>query len=328
MKYLSQKVDHKKVSVVFCADDNYARYCAITITSAFLNTASPEQISIYIVSPGISEEKTKLLNQLCSYFNSELTILPIDFELFKELPELQHLTLNTYSRISAPEICETCERVIYLDSDVIVLGDLINLFQYELQNKILGAVPHVQFPYQKDFLENFEIGASAEEGIYFNGGVMLVDAIRWRKESCTEAVLKFARDHADKLHFGDQDALNAIFWNDYFHLPGVWNVEARLYREKLLGLPQTPEITKRMKNPKIIHYTGSDKPWSSQEYVPARSLYTYYSNKLTELTGWFPSKPETQRASVGSYLRFAYSCLYFRASFNSKKMLSSLSSRL
>jgi len=114
--------------------------------------------------------------------------------------------------------------------------------------------------------------------------------------------------------YRDQDALNAVFWEKYEHLPGVWNVEARLYREKLLGLPQTPEIIKRMANPKIIHYTGSDKPWSSQEYVPARSLYTYYSHRLAELTGWFPSKPEPQRASVSSYLRFAYSCLYFRAS--------------
>ncbi len=300
-----------KIAVLFSADEPYLRQTAVTITSILINTASPEDFEFYILSPDCLDQTQKKLKEFCDQYSAKLSIIPIDLDLFTQLPNLQHFSLNAYSRLCGPEICYDTDRLLYLDSDLIVLGDLKELFNINLQNKPIGAVPHVQFPYQEVFINQFNM---ARKDLFFNSGVLLLDAVAWRKEKYGQAVLNWANHHASQLHYPDQDALNAIFWTNYYHLPGTWNVEARLYSEKWLGLPQTAEITQRMNYPNIIHYTGSNKPWFSQEYVPARSLYIYYSNRLAELTGWFPSEPEPRRASISSFLNFVFSCFYFRVS--------------
>ena len=302
----------EEISVLLSADDNYARYCGITILSVLENSIAPSRFHFYILSPDFSDRNKNQIQQLCNQFEAQASIIPIDLNLFASLPSIQkHFNLNNYSRLYGPSLCESCQKMVYLDCDLIIKGDIAELFEYNLKGKPIGAVPHVQLPYEKEFREEFHVN---DQDTYFNSGVMLIDAVQWRENKWGEAVLGVALESPHKLHFADQDALNAVFWENYYHLPGVWNVEARLYREKLLGLPQTPEITKRMANPKIIHYTGADKPWSSKEYVPCRSLYTYYSHQLAELTGWQPRRSEPKQASITSYLRFAYSCLYFRGS--------------
>ncbi len=302
----------EKVYILLSADNHYARYCAVTILSILENTSSPEKFEFHILSPDISQENIQRIEKICTHFDATVSVIPINLELFSSLPAFQkHFNLNNYSRIYGLNQCKNCEKVIYLDCDIVVLADLSELFDFELEGKPIGAVPHVQLPYQYIFRKNFNF---ANEDIYFNSGVMLIDATDWRLKKSGDVVLEFCIENSSKLHFADQDALNVIFWENYCHLPGVWNVEARLYKEKLLGLPQHEEITNRMQNPKIIHYTGADKPWSSQNYVPMRHLYTYYSEQLCERFSWFPSQMEPKKCSILSLVKFAWSCLYFRTS--------------
>ncbi|WP_414576670.1 glycosyltransferase family 8 protein [Anabaena sp. CCY 9402-a] len=309
---------NNKISIFFSADENYARYCAVTILSILKNSSSPENLEFYILSPDISQQNTQKIQQICTQFDAKVSIIPIDLSLFNSLPIVQeHLNLNVYSRLCGADILRQCDRIIYLDCDLIVLGDIVELFNTELEKKPIAATPHVQFPYQDIFRQNFDVEG---EDIYFNGGVILIDSIHWRKNRYGELTLTWATKNANKLHYNDQDALNVVFWKNYCHLPGVWNVEARLYKEKLLGLPQNEEITKRMQNPKIIHYTGADKPWASKKYVPMRHLYTYYSKQLSQSFSWYPSKHEPKQCTISSLLNFAWSCLYFRTSYNINKI--------
>jgi lipopolysaccharide biosynthesis glycosyltransferase len=304
----------KEISVLFSADDRYARYCAVTMLSVLENTSSAGKLHFYILSPDISQNNIHRIEKVCNQFNAMVSVIPVDIKLFSSLPTVQkHINLNMYSRIYAPELCKECERIIYLDCDVIVIADIADLFNCHLEEKPIAAVPHVQLPYQDVFRHNFNIEG---EDTYFNSGLLLINTIQWQQKEYTKDVLNFCMENAGKLLFPDQDALNAVFWKNYCHLPGVWNVEARLYKEKLLGLLQNEEITKRMENPKIIHYTGADKPWSSQNYVPMRHLYTYYSDQLAQKFSWFPSNPEPKKCTIQSFLKFAWSCLYFRASYN------------
>lgn len=309
----------KEISVLLSADDRYARYCAVTILSILENTSSPDKFHFYVLSPDISAQNINKLQQLCNQFNSILSVIPINLSLFQDLPAFhEHFNLNNYSRLCGPDLCEDSEIIIYLDCDIVVLGDIANLCKYQLNGKPIGAVPHVKLPYQETFIKNFSID---DEDIYFNSGVMLIDSINWRHNQYSQTVIKCCIENPNKLHFADQDALNAVFWRNYCHLPGMWNVEARLYKEKLLGLPQNEEITQRMQNPQIIHYTGSDKPWVSENYVPMRHLYTYYSEQLSKDFSWVPSTKEPKKCSISSCLKFIWSCLYFRASYSFHRIL-------
>jgi lipopolysaccharide biosynthesis glycosyltransferase len=306
-----------EISVLFSSDEKYIRYCATTITSILLNASQPGNIHFYILSPDCSKNSKERLEKLCFLFDAQLTILPIDLNRFKSLPSIEHLSLNTYSRLYAPELCSNIKRLLYLDADIVVLGDIVKLFNLDLAGKPLGAVPHVQFPYEKIFQKKFDVAVDS----HFNGGVMLMDCDLWRKNSYSDLVIQWASNHAKHLTFADQDALNGVFAGQYCHLPGVWNVEARLFQEKLLGLPQTEEIIDRISSPMLIHYTGGDKPWASKKYVPKRELYLKYSTCLAEIVEW-PRDKEPDRCSLLYFLSFIYSCLYFRAVSYTSSLLS------
>lgn len=304
----------EEISVLLSADEHYARYCAVTILSVLKNTSSPEKLHFYILSPDISQNNFNRIKHLCYHFNALVSVISVDLSLFQDFPSFQkHFNLNNYSRLCGPDLCQHLERMIYLDCDIVVLADITDLFNFELNGNPIGAIPHVQLPYQDIFRKNFQVEG---EDTYFNSGVILIDNLSWRQNQYSKTVLQCCIENTGNLIFADQDALNAVFWQNYCHLPGVWNVEARLYQEKLLGLPQNEEITQRIQNPKIIHYTGSDKPWSSQDYVAMRHIYTYYSDQLSKKFSWFPNISEPKKCSIKSLLKFAWSCLYFRMSYN------------
>lgn len=307
-----------KITILLSADERYARHCAITILSILSNTASARNIHFSILTPDFSRNSTENLEKLCQIFGATISFIAVDLERFSSLPSFhEHFNLNNYSRICGPELCKDCNRLVYLDCDLLVLGDIAELFDYQLNDKPIGAVPHVSLPYQRIFVESFFLD---EIDIYFNSGVLLIDATWWREKDCTSMILSIANEHREKLHFADQDAFNALFWGNYFHLPGVWNVEARLYKEKILGLPQTAETTKRMQAPKIIHYTGADKPWSSRKYIPKREIYLEYSDRLSSVTGW-QTDSEIRHCNLSNLISFLWSCLYFRISWNLRNLI-------
>lgn len=307
----------QNVSILLAANEKYARPCAVTILSILVNSSSPEEIYFYILTPDFSVDSTQRIQTLCDKFQSKVVFISIDLNLFNNLPiSYSHFSLDNYSRILAPELCKGCDRLLYLDCDLIILGDVVKLFDFDLKGKPIGAVPHVQLPYQDTFIKNFNL---KEIDIYFNSGVLLMNASTWRSGAYSGQLLEVASKYSDKLHFADQDLLNLFFWNNYYHLPGVWNVEARLYREKLLGLPQTKEITERIQSPQIIHYTGPDKPWLSRQYVPKREIYLEYSDRLTTLLNWSPDI-KIKNCNFSGFSSFIYSCIYFRLAFNFRKL--------
>ena len=309
-----------EISILLSADENYARQCAITMLSVLSNTAAPEKVRFYLLTPDLTGNSRDRLEAICRKFTATLSVFFISLKKFESFPLLhEHFSLSTYSRLLGPDLCVDCDRLVYLDCDLVVLGDISDLFYMDLSGMPLGAVPHVSLPYQSVFTSTFSV---SNKDRYFNAGAMVIDANYWRKNKVTEAILQLAIAYADKLEFADQDPLNVFFWENYAHLPGIWNVEARLYSEKLLGVSQDEETSTRMKLPQLIHYTGADKPWKSERYVAKRRCYLEYSDRLTSLLGW-ESKSQPSNVNVKGFWHFVYACLYFRAATFRKFVLAS-----
>ncbi len=87
------------------------------------------------------------------------------------------------------------------------------LWQTNLEGNVIAAVEDAGF---HDRLE--KMGITKENEKYFNSGMMLIDLVRWRAKSITQKVLDYINQNPEKLRFHDQDALNAILYNDWLHL--------------------------------------------------------------------------------------------------------------
>lgn len=240
------------------------------------------QFDIVVVTrEDFGETAQRLERSVARYRNFDLR-----FEVFNppkdlKLPIRAHYSLDTYSRLWLADFFpDTVDRVLYLDSDLIVVGDIRELWDTDLAGNLLAAAS-IPGSTKCDFL------SIPERCGYFNAGVLLTDLRQWRETRAIDEVVAFVAANPEKLADVDQDALNACFYKRRAHLPYIWNVISPFYfAHHPLGLsPEEVETIRR--NAKIVHFNGASKPWSYMSQHPRRGDYLGYL-KLSEWRDYVP----------------------------------------
>lgn len=155
-----------------------------------------------------------------------------------------------------------CSRLIYIDADMVVLGDIREVWNTDLGDCPLGAVFDGYIP-ADDFAERWGLPKGER---YFNAGLQLIDLDKVRAEKLFSKALAFVVEHDEKLQLGDQDALNHVFWGKWRRLDPAWNVQRYLSREEIAR-----ELGGRA--PKLVHFIGMQKPWMARIWHPWAWIY-------------------------------------------------------
>jgi lipopolysaccharide biosynthesis glycosyltransferase len=160
----------------------------------------------------------------------------------------------------------TIKRVLYLDVDIIVNGDLRPLWNTNLGNKVCAAVidPGVD---GTDFAAQWSLSSP---GQYFNAGMMLIDLDRLRSKPYLQHAIAILGDPTKHCEYADQDALNIALWNEWLPVDPGYNFQRKfLYDQFAAWKSLNPE----RREPVIIHYTERYKPWQRSEWHPYAWLY-------------------------------------------------------
>ena len=86
-------------------------------------------------------------------------------------PEKREWTIATYYRLFIPELFPNYEKIIYLDTDILLLKDISSLYLTDLGQNYLAAAVDVaatSLTFYKDFMKKFNL-----QGEYFNDGVLV-----------------------------------------------------------------------------------------------------------------------------------------------------------
>jgi lipopolysaccharide biosynthesis glycosyltransferase len=163
-----------------------------------------------------------------------------------------------------------CMRVLYLDADVIVLGDLRALWRSDLEGAPLGAMLDSYRLDGGEFAQKWGLPPSPVG--YFNSGVLLIDLERVRADRLFSAAIDLVQREGARFRFADQDALNIATWARWRPLPPAWNAQRDMVIPVLAErLP--PEMRFHDRLPSVVHYTGPEKPWTLEGYHPWSWLY-------------------------------------------------------
>ena len=184
------------------------------------------------------------------------------------------ITVATYFRLLIPELLgREIPKVIYLDADVIVNGDLGELWAMPFSGYPLLAVQdqgvrYISGPFG---LSNYRSLGIPEGTKYFNAGVLVLDIEKWRHEHISDSVVQYIKDHSDHIRFHDQDGLNAVLWNRWGWLDPRWNQMPQLLQISQLeeSLFDRPTHERAVRHPYITHFASSDKPWRFRCRHPA-----------------------------------------------------------
>lgn len=228
--------------VAFAVDENYMKPAGVMISSIIKNNPTGN-FYFHIFTTSIKKDDVvrlkKLENNYCS-----LCIRFFDENIFTQLQTLEKLPISMYYRLIIPFALRTItDRVLYLDSDMLCLGDLYSLKDFDFNNDVIAVVHDECIPLE--YIEELKLKKYIP---YFNSGVMYYNIPRWLSE---DVMIHFMRLINDRNYdFPDQDVLNIILQNKVKFLPKYYN---NFFRND-----------KNVDNSVIIlHYAGNPKPWDS-----------------------------------------------------------------
>ena len=281
----------EKIHLFLASDDNYVQHSGVVIASILYNhKKAGKSIVIHYLYNGISKEnRDKLEEIVAGYKNAELIFHDMGEE-FSDLKVKRHITRAAYYRLIIDKLVpDDVKKALYLDADVLVLGDIEELWNVDITDYAIGAVEDAGL---RDIIKELKnkLGMPCDAK-YFNSGVLLINLSYWREQSISEKMLKFFQKCPPDLPHHDQDALNSVLWKETLFIDPKWNVHKEALhhyylpdREKRL----TKEFINAVRHPSIVHFTGAVKPWHYACGIPYAEQYFTY----VDMTPWAGFRPK------------------------------------
>ena len=255
----------EQIHIGFGIDKNFGRFAGITITSLVHNNIANELIIHIVYDELLPEDMDRLKKTEQLYRNLTLHFYQItSTEGMTFVVPPGHITQAMYYRylfadLLPPEIT----KILYLDADIICKGDILPLWQTDLQGRVLGAV--------RDWGEAKSCGRiGLKNGRYFNSGVLLMDLVKWRQQQLTQKLFRWLEQiGSTKILWGDQDALNGVIDGGFMELPKKYNC---------IVINNT--VLKAVPDDVIVHYIDYVKPWHIYYFDSSeKDLYWQYVKK-------------------------------------------------
>jgi lipopolysaccharide biosynthesis glycosyltransferase len=276
------------VSVLMSTDSRFLQHAAVCLTSLLVNNPDLAFDIVIVSRPTESLDEEKLRRTLRLFFNHSLSFLKFQPPPDRTLP-LYEYTIDTWTRLWIEEFFpKHVDRVLYLDSDLVVTGNITQLWRTELEGALLAAVDIPGAVSAIPLLEDGSnwLGIQPDEG-YFNAGVLIIDLKQWRDTRALDTVLAYVEANPDRVPNVDQDALNACFHARRKRLEYKWNLIRPFFRDPpVLPLSQG-EMKEALEDARIIHFNGSLKPWNYFSDHPRKNEYAKYL-RLTEWRDYVP----------------------------------------
>lgn len=276
-----------ELNILYTVNDKYIDIMLVSLTSLVLNNKTYDKLKFHIICSDFDITDYKRIDEYTKKFtNVEIEFYSLDkFAISRfNIPEWRgNQTANArlfYQSIINPI---GIKRLLYLDADTIVVGDLSDL---EDKDEMLMAV--------KDSCLNYYLDVLNVKS-YYNSGVLLFDTERWAKESCEDRIIKYLEKNPNqKLNFPDQDILNLVLSEEISPLEYQYNIGPysligtgrilEVYYNKKYRQIACSEVEESLKSPKIYHSYGllGIKPWSNNKINPLNDLFMEYMNLIDE----------------------------------------------
>lgn len=263
------------IPVVFISDENFIMQTHIAMKSLIMNKNPDTEYDIFVVMAECSEAKKKELSVLASD-QIHVNFVEASLEEFRDIKQLAHIPIACLLKFKICDFVKDYDKLIYLDGDIIVRGDLTKLYEIDLGDAYAAAVPS---------LENIHNGEKR-----YNAGVMLFHAKKMRENAMSQKLISYRKGLGDRGSM-DQQTFNLVMGDEMKELPCQYNCipykliggEKKKYPIKELNLlfHTSYENSKQMvDNAVIIHYATGGKPWKYTYIACGQEWYAYYKASM------------------------------------------------
>ncbi|ENS9756444.1 glycosyltransferase family 8 protein [Neisseria gonorrhoeae] len=244
----------------------------------------------------VSVRKTgRRLPPICGGGGGNIRFIDVSLEDFAGFPlNIRHISITTYARLKLGEYIADCDKVLYLDTDVLVRDGLKPLWDTDLGGNWVGACIDLFVERQEGYKQ--KIGMADGE-YYFNAGVLLINLKKWRRHDIFKMSCEWVEQYKDVMQYQDQDILNGLFKGGVCYANSRFNFMPTNYAFMANGFasrhtdPLYLDRTNTAMPVAVSHYCGSAKPWH-------RDCTVWGAERFTELAGSLTTVPEEWRGKL------------------------------
>jgi len=251
----------KAIDVAFALDQNLEKMIPVVIQSLVDHT--DREVNAHVMTRGLGDAFRLRMGKLFpevnfSFYNFD------DVSYGDSINLLSHISVSTMDRLFLPEMLKDLDKIVYLDIDILIQGDVGYLYDLELGTNVFAAKRSkskdwanmikpitratLQFPYEKAWDIRKRLHDKSDlTSITFNAGILTLNLKVMRQENFTATHMYLV----EQCRMNDQDVFNIYSQNRVLDLDSAWNhVPSHDFNN----------------TPKIIHWAGPSKPWK-REYV-------------------------------------------------------------
>lgn len=232
-----------RIAIVLIADQAYTEQLTVTMKSIMYHNKS---VDFYIINQGIMTDWFRKVRRVAKILGGAVYSIPFDTEKIScKLGISNHSSLIAYVKYFIADLVDR-EKVLYIDSDTVINGDLKSIFSIDLSGFPVAAVRDIDGGY--------------------NTGVLLIDIAKWRELSISEQCLEICSNKKnEQLELEDfknsQSIFNQLFQDNCLELAKRYNVQVGY--DLVAFYNNWQEHFNLEYNPLVIHYTTNRKPWNS-----------------------------------------------------------------
>ena len=253
----------QEIPIFFSTDDNYIPYLDVAIASLISNASKEYCYRLIVLNTGLKPENiSKIKLNECDGFVIDFIDISNSLKTIKtHFKNVYHFSVATYYRIFIASLFPQYDKIIYLDCDLVVLGDIAKLYNTELGDNIMGAVSDQYVSSTKEFRIYAEKAIGVNPDTYFNAGVLLISLEQFRKNDIENKFIKLIKDYDFDLLDPDQAYLNYLCYGKVCILPNGWN--------------KSPTEIVCEGNKNIVHYNLYKKPWQYDDVIDGKYFWEY-----------------------------------------------------
>ena len=230
------------------------------------------RISVYCMHTALTKADMAYIRFHAQTDNLNVIFIRMADDAFLNAPTVDRYPREVYFRLLAGKyLPKSVKRALYLDVDIIVKGDLTELYNSPLGGKMFMASTNVgrfMLAFNKVRLMSFG------ERVYPNTGVLLMDVDLMRRFVDEDEISEFIKKHRAVMMLFDQDVMFSLYGDKIALMDGkIYNLSDR--QIKACNVVQRAGIDKAWvdKNAVIIHYLGKNKPWKADYRGILKSYY-------------------------------------------------------
>lgn len=258
------------IPIFFSIDDNYAPFLKIALNSIVEHSSKENTYRIYVLYSKLNKSNKKDID-LVIKDHSNFETYYIDMtehitEISNALFTRDYYSKTTYYRLFIPRLFPEYNKALYIDSDLVVLGDIADLYNHDLGTNLIGATPDESVQIIPEFIAYVEKYLGIKHEHYFNAGVIIMNLDELRKFDFENKFISLL----SQIKFSvaqDQDYLNALCKDRVTYVSSVWD-----------KMPfENPNI--KTEDIKLIHYNLTLKPWH-YDRILYENIFWSYADKV------------------------------------------------